>query len=299
MTWDDWMTATKPKVNGTWNLHNGLLDASLDFFWLASSLITAIDQPGQGNYMASNTFMEAFCQYRHSLGLPASVLNICAIEGVGFVAENPIARRNVKAQGLYFLGEREFLDMVELGMRGDPPALSAASPSSSPPRAWSNSGQIFMGLRSEMHLDDPSNRTNWRRDRRMGTYHNDAPAAAAAAQELSAVKQFLSRLAAEHDEQGGEAVVALLDQQATTEFIALETGRKIYDFMLQPEAEVDINLSLQQIGLDSLMAIELRRWFRQAFGLQISVLEVMNTPSLGQLGVVVAEKLKEKLLGGK
>ena len=47
-------------------------------------LSTVLGQPGQGNYNAANTFMESFCQYRHSLGLPASVLNICPIEGVGF-----------------------------------------------------------------------------------------------------------------------------------------------------------------------------------------------------------------------
>lgn len=54
-----------------------------------------VEQSGQGNYSAARTFSEAFSQYRYGLRLPASVLNICAIEGVGFVAESPAARRSL------------------------------------------------------------------------------------------------------------------------------------------------------------------------------------------------------------
>jgi len=97
MEWSAWQAASRPpKMDSTWNLHEACMGQSLDFFWLASSLVTVVDQPGQGNYNAANTFLEAFCQYRHSQVLPASVLNICPIDGVGFVAENPIARRNMK-----------------------------------------------------------------------------------------------------------------------------------------------------------------------------------------------------------
>jgi hypothetical protein len=49
-----------------------------------------------------------------------------------------------------------------------------------------------------------------------------------------------------------------LADEASIEFLALETGQKIYDFLLRPNAEVNIALTLSQIGLDSLTAIELR-----------------------------------------
>ena len=144
MSHDDWITASLPKVDGTWNLHNALADQPLDFFFMSSSTVTIVNQPGQGNYNAANTFLEAFCQYRYSLGLPASVLNICPIDDVGFVAENP---KNLKAQGLYFLQETDFLEYLELSLLGSqsPASTTPGRSSSQPPSvvaSWENVGQI-------------------------------------------------------------------------------------------------------------------------------------------------------------
>lgn len=87
---------------------------------MTSSLATVFDQPGQGKYNAANTFMESFCQYRHTLGLPASVLNICPIESVGYVAD---ARRKLKSQGHWFLDERALLRFLELAMLNSHPPV--------------------------------------------------------------------------------------------------------------------------------------------------------------------------------
>ncbi|KAH7110764.1 hypothetical protein EDB81DRAFT_831591 [Dactylonectria macrodidyma] len=294
MKWTDWIDANEPKVDGTWNLHQAFLDHPLDIFWLASSTVTVVDQPGQGNYKAGSTFIESFCQYRHSLGLAASVLSICPINDVGFVAENPWALRNIKLQGLYTLGENEFLEYVEASLLNSTPQEapvpgvlgSPPSPGLRPP--WESSGHIIMGLRSELHLDDPKNPTNWRRDRRMGVYHNTPIAEAVNTRTNSQrLTEFLETLA-----DGSPEII--LAEEASIEFLAIETGRKIYDFLLKQDAEIDVRLSLSQMGLDSLTAIELRRWFRQTFHLQISVLEMMGSSSLKHLGEIVAEKLKEK-----
>lgn len=155
--------------------------------------------------------------------LPASVLSICAIEGVGFVAENPVARRNVKAQGLYMLGEREFLDFVELSIKTQSPysiyahevtrnqerrndqGPSPSVPASPTTTPWSTKAQILMGLHSEIPLDDPANRVNWRRDRRMGMYHNVKALDTLSEQQPSALRQFLRQLAASERAGRGKA----------------------------------------------------------------------------------------------
>ena len=301
MKWTDWVDANDTKVKGTWNLHRAFLHHNLDHFWLASSTVTVVDQPGQGNYKAGCMFTEAFTQYRHSLGLPASVICISPIHDVGYVAENPWALRNLKMQGLYMLGEQEFLGSVEASLlNSSPPDTknenereNATDPFVSQElKPWVHNAQFVMGLKSELHLDDPKNTTNWRRDRRMGMYHN------LPMREVSQKGPEDSRLKRFQDELAGmdaTAATLFLEESSTVDLLTHETGRKIYDFLLKPaDMEIDFELGLMQMGLDSLTAIELRRWVRKALGLQIGVLEIMESVSLRQLGETVAVKLKQQ-----
>lgn len=61
----------RPKVRGSWLLHHLLRDAPLDFFFLFSSTGSVIASLGQGNYAAANAFLDALAHHRRSLGLPA------------------------------------------------------------------------------------------------------------------------------------------------------------------------------------------------------------------------------------
>lgn len=42
----DWVAANGPKVTGAWNLHEALQGQDIDFFVMASSLVTVVEQPG-------------------------------------------------------------------------------------------------------------------------------------------------------------------------------------------------------------------------------------------------------------
>lgn len=71
MTAETFQRVLRPKVRGGWLLHRLLRDYPLDFFVLFSSTGSVIASLGQGNYASANAFLDALAHHRRSLGLPA------------------------------------------------------------------------------------------------------------------------------------------------------------------------------------------------------------------------------------
>ena len=83
MSWDTFTRAAAPKVRGTWLLHHCLRDVDLDFFLVQSSLLSLTGSAAQANYTAANAFLDAFVDYRSSHGLPGTAINWGPWAGAG------------------------------------------------------------------------------------------------------------------------------------------------------------------------------------------------------------------------
>ncbi|MEA3213201.1 MAG: hypothetical protein QOE70_6258 [Chthoniobacter sp.] len=104
--------AMAPKADGAWNLHAQTLGDPLDFFVLFSSGSSLVGNPGQANYIAGNTFLEALAHHRRALGQPALVVNWGHLTDVGVVAHNQSVAEHLLRQGSLGMTAAEATEML-------------------------------------------------------------------------------------------------------------------------------------------------------------------------------------------
>ncbi|NJK62260.1 MAG: SDR family NAD(P)-dependent oxidoreductase [Synechococcaceae cyanobacterium SM2_3_1] len=74
-TWDRFRAVMAAKVEGTWLLHSLTQHQPLDFFVCFSSVTSLLGNAGQGNYAAANAFLDGFAHLRQSLDQEALTVN--------------------------------------------------------------------------------------------------------------------------------------------------------------------------------------------------------------------------------
>ncbi|KAI8255526.1 Fumagillin dodecapentaenoate synthase [Colletotrichum sp. SAR 10_98] len=278
MTFTEWRECVSPKVDGTLNLHNALLHQQLDFFLLFSSMSGITGQIGQANYNAANAYLDAFVKFRHGLGLPASVIDIGVMGGIGVVAQTDNMELRAKAAGYHVLGEQDLLDCMTASILHSQPN----------PDATSDMSQMVLGLWSQKPLADPSTHVLWKRDARMGLAYSFNSQRGSSAQEHAGEDKvdaivFLAKTNPEK-----------LQDETTIELIVKHIGNAMSELLAQPEAEILPTALLDDIGLDSLNAIELTGWISQYFFVDLPLFDLIHTPTLWDLAVKVAELMYEQ-----
>ncbi|KAF2747788.1 KR-domain-containing protein [Sporormia fimetaria CBS 119925] len=111
MEFEDLQIVTDVKAKGSMNLHQALTE-DLDFFIMTSSLAYTSGNAGQANYNAANAFMTGLARYRRNMGLPASVVQLGLVAGVGYITRTSgdNSHRPLKYyedRGVYPISERD------------------------------------------------------------------------------------------------------------------------------------------------------------------------------------------------
>ena len=79
-------TVFAPKAAGAWHLHQQTADRPLDFFVMFSSMVSLFGGSGQGTYAAANGFLDGLAAYRRAAGLPGLSLQWGPWAGPGMAA---------------------------------------------------------------------------------------------------------------------------------------------------------------------------------------------------------------------
>ncbi|EPE33257.1 NAD(P)-binding Rossmann-fold containing protein [Glarea lozoyensis ATCC 20868] len=277
---EDWRTVVDPKVKGTWNLHHALEGHDLDFFVLFSSISGIVGTKGQTAYAAANTFLDSFVLYRHGLGLPASAIDIGMMTEIGYVAETKALHGMVGAKALHALRETDLIDALQLSIASNSSVKKSTVP------GIRNASSLVIGLRPTKPLDDPTDTTPWKHDRRMSLYHDvsSGPTQSTSSSNDN-LRAFLGSV---------ETTPSTLDSAASFEFLARLIGTQLYVFMMHPIEDLDFAQTLSGLGVDSLVTLEVRNWWKRSLGVDVSTLEILGAGTIEGLAKLAGEGLKRK-----
>ncbi len=243
-----------PKCSGALHLHRLSLERSVEDFVLFSSATSVIGSAGQSNYAAANAFLDSLAHSRVAEGLPATSVDWGVWAEVGLATEDASRGERLSRGGMQGLSNAQGRAVLDLAARQRPVQLVAMSVD------WS-----ALSLANPLIADVPILRALVSAEEAVGTFPSDLWA------ELEA-------LAAE--ERPGRVQRFLADQLAAV--------------LRTPVTDVPQDVSMNRLGVDSLMAVELKRRIERCLGIAVPVISLLRGPSMSALAIELSTLVQER-----
>jgi mycoketide-CoA synthase len=247
-------TVLAPKVDAAWHLHDLTRHLDIAHFVTYSSIAGLLGNPGQANYAAANTFLDALAQRRHAEGLPATSLAWGSWEPTGGMTSR--------------LGDIDLTRMVRAGVR----PLPADDAMALFDRALADSRPVLvpahLDLRAQSGLTSVPAML---RDLVRGPVRT-----AATASERPPLAQRLATLPAQDRHR------LVLDTVLENAAIVLgHAGAR----------HLDASRQFRDLGFDSLTAVELRNRLNLATGLRLSATTIFDRPTPAALAEHILDEV--------
>lgn len=240
-----------PKIDGAWNLHQLTLEDPLDHFILFSSGASVLGSPGQGNYVAANAFLDALAYQRRTLGLPAVSINWGAWAEVGLAARADRVQ-HLSQQGIVPFTPAQGVELMGRILAANPVQMLAVS------MKWAELLRLyrppFLSYLAEEVASD-----------------KDSPASSEAG------RMRAELLAVEPKERPQVAERFLREQMARV--------------LRSSPDKIDVHQPLTSLGIDSLMAVELKNRVEAEMEITLPVTALLQGPTLSQLAGIMLEQL--------
>jgi myxalamid-type polyketide synthase MxaC len=246
-----------PKLRGAWNLHVRTAARQLDFFALFSSVASIIGSPGQSNYAAANAFLDALAQHRRARGLPANSINWGPWSQVGMAARDSREGR-LAATGMSSIDPAVGLEILGRAMASPAAQLGVLPVEAAAWNRFAPGGNAPPYLAALIRAS-------------LGAGLAAEPVTIASALDRAAL------LAAPLD-----------DWQPILESQLREQAARV--LKLAPST-LDVEQSLSGLGIDSLMAIELKNRIEADLGATVPMVKFLEGPSVRDLSEYLAAQL--------
>lgn len=281
----DEMTRTlSPKIDGANTLNEIFRDDDLDFFVLFSSISSLAGNIGQSAYVAGNGYLNGIARQRRRRGKAASAFDIGRVVGLGVietVGQNVVDQ--LLALGLPPLNESELRQaFAETILAGHP----SPNDQEDVPRAV-----ITTTLRNFHDEEEDELKGPWFTSTLFS--HLVHPNDDAGADEQSGGQGQGSKTALHVGEQLSQAT----STEEAREILQQCFSAKLRVILQIMEDTLDMNVSVVELGIDSLVAVEIRSWFLKELKVDIPILKVVGGASVAELCDIALEKLPEGLLG--
>jgi hypothetical protein len=116
--WERFQRVLAPKVEGASHLHRLSRDYPLDHFVLFSSVAGIFGSPGQTNYASGNAFLDALACFRRRRNLPALSIDWGAWSETGLAARNGVVERS-STKGILGMPTQDGLRALEALQTGN------------------------------------------------------------------------------------------------------------------------------------------------------------------------------------
>ncbi|OTA97786.1 hypothetical protein M434DRAFT_26522 [Hypoxylon sp. CO27-5] len=271
MSYESWIESLKPKIQGSWNLHEQL-PRGLDFFIMFSSISGIIGSQGQANYAVGNTFQDGLAKYRLSRGEKAISLDLGILANDGYVAENQgVLLRFLKIKQMLPMAEAEVLSLLEHFCDKSLPLDPSRS-------------QVVLGL------DLPANIMSQGLEPANWTYEPM----------FANLRQMTTTMIASDNlgatvNSGSDLVEQVANSKSLSEaadILADGLATKLSAIFSMPLESFDLNQPLHTYGVDSLIAVELRNWFIKNLKVDLAIFEILGGATATTLGRITAEKMR-------
>ncbi|EDN96866.1 hypothetical protein SS1G_01792 [Sclerotinia sclerotiorum 1980 UF-70] len=268
MSYDQWCTTIQPRVQGSWNLHS-LLPKGMEFFILLSSITGVVGTGGQANYAAGNTFMDALARARLAAGEKAVSLDLGWIESAGTVAENKDVEKGLDSAGF-------LIPISQVSLCGILDYYCNPARNINELNCQTVVGVATPGYANTKGKDFPQilKRSLWRA-LTIGGSQDSSPSGLATANKQLDYAELLSK-AKSLPEAVGIVEAGLL--------------KKLSGALGIPVDSIDTTRPIHVYGVDSLLAVSLRGWFKKEFRSNISVFDIIGNSSLDTVSGMAASR---------